>query len=106
MLATEEIREMERAPGISITVPSRRLLGDCPLCRSLEAAYQARVSEYAEARASASYAVSKKLAAQKNVEMERARYELEEHRLDCVIYRDVPRQVQSEIPEKLGRLVA
>jgi hypothetical protein len=41
------------------------------------------LSEYVEACSSASYRVSTKLAAQINVEMERARYELEEHQAVC-----------------------
>ena len=57
---------------------------DCPICRDLERAFEAGLSEYIEARSSACYRVSKRLAAKKNVDMERARYELEEHRLVCV----------------------
>ncbi|MGB8032039.1 MAG: hypothetical protein WCF30_20500 [Terracidiphilus sp.] len=55
----------------------------CPICRDRERAYQAGLCEYIEARSSAYYQISKKLAAKKNVDMERARYELEEHRLVC-----------------------
>ena len=40
-------------------------------------------AEYIEARSSACYQVSKKLAARMNVDMERAKTELEEHRLVC-----------------------
>ena len=73
---------------ISATVgPAERRRGvrmDCPICRDLERAYEAGLSEYIEARSSACFRVCTKLAAQKNVEMERARYELEEHRLLCV----------------------
>ena len=56
----------------------------CSVCASLEQAYLARLSEYIEARSSACYRVSTRLAAQMNVEMERARYELEEHQSVCV----------------------
>jgi hypothetical protein len=55
----------------------------CAICGNLERAYEAALSEYVEARSSAGYRVSTKRAAQKNVEMERATYELEEHRLGC-----------------------
>ena len=55
----------------------------CPICGDLKRAYEAGLSEYNEARSSACYQVSKKLAAFKNVDMERARYELEEHRFVC-----------------------
>ena len=56
----------------------------CSICANLELAYMARLDEYVEARASAGYRVSTQLAAQKNVDMERARYELEEHQFVCV----------------------
>jgi hypothetical protein len=55
----------------------------CSICESLERTYLLWLNEYREARSSAGYRVSTKLAAHKNVEMERARYELEEHRLVC-----------------------
>jgi len=42
------------------------------------------LADYIKARSSASYLVSKRLAARKNVDMERAKYDLEEHRLRCV----------------------
>jgi hypothetical protein len=57
---------------------------ECPICRDQERAYQARLSEYTEARSAACYQVSKRVAAFKNVEMERAKNDLEEHRLVCV----------------------
>jgi hypothetical protein len=55
----------------------------CSVCGSLEQAFEAVLSEYVEARSSVRYRVSTLLAAQKNVDMERARYELEEHRRAC-----------------------
>jgi hypothetical protein len=57
---------------------------DCPICRVLERAFEAGLSEYIEARSSASFRVCTKLAAYKNVEMEHARSALGEHRLVCV----------------------
>jgi hypothetical protein len=57
---------------------------ECPICRDLERAYQAGLSEYIEARSSACFQVSKWHAALKNVDMERAKSDLEEHRLVCV----------------------
>ena len=56
----------------------------CPICRDLERAYEAGLSEYIEARTSAYFRVCKESAARKNVDMERTRYELEEHRFVCV----------------------
>jgi hypothetical protein len=57
----------------------------CPICENLKRAYAAGLSEYIEARSSACFGISKKVAAQKNVEMERAKYELEEHQFACVV---------------------
>jgi hypothetical protein len=55
---------------------------NCPHCRELEQAYEAALSEYVEARASAWFRICPKLAARKNVDMERTKYELEEHSLE------------------------
>lgn len=60
---------------------------DCPICTNLERAYETARSNYVHACSSASYGVSTKLSAWKNVEMERARYELEEHRLICIAFK-------------------
>ena len=57
---------------------------ECLICRELERAYDVVRREYSDARSSAFYPLSGKFAAVKNVDMERARYELEEHRLLCV----------------------
>lgn len=56
---------------------------NCQFCRDLERTYEAVLSEYTEARSSALFQVCLDVAAQKKVEMERARYEPEEHRLVC-----------------------
>jgi hypothetical protein len=56
----------------------------CLLCENLELAFEARRSEYIEATSLANYRISKRFAAYKNVEMERARTELEEHRSVCI----------------------
>ena len=56
----------------------------CPRCRELEQAYEAALSEYVKARASASFRICSNLAARKNVDMERTKTELEEHSLVCV----------------------
>lgn len=55
----------------------------CIVCENLEHTFEIRQREYNEARSSAYYRVSRKFAAYKNVDMERARNELEEHRLVC-----------------------
>ena len=57
---------------------------DCSVCWGLKRAYEAAASEYMKARSSACFRVCLDVAAGKNVEMERAKYELEEHRRGCV----------------------
>ena len=71
---------------------------DCPICRLLEQAYEAGFSEYMEALSSACYKVSKRAAAEKNVDMERAKYELEEHRFVCT----TAIRVLARLPERDG----
>jgi len=56
----------------------------CLICKDMERDFEARHSEYLEARSSAYYGVSRKFAALKNVDMERAKNDLEEHQLVCV----------------------
>jgi hypothetical protein len=56
----------------------------CLICKDMERAFEASHSEYIEARSSAFYRVSSRFAALKNVDMERAKNDLEEHRLVCV----------------------
>lgn len=59
-------------------------VADCPICRDLERAFEATYGEYIEASQLASYRFCTKFAAHKRVDMERARYELEEHGAECV----------------------
>jgi hypothetical protein len=68
----------------------------CPICKKLERDYEAMLSEYNEACSSAGYLVSRRLAAQKNVDMERARYELEEHQSLC----DAVLRAPSHLPQR------
>jgi len=56
----------------------------CLTCEDLKQRYEVSLADYAEARSSAYYRVTHRFAAGKNVEMERARFELEEHRAACV----------------------
>ncbi len=56
----------------------------CLICRDLERTLDFRLSKYFEARSAAYYQVSTELAAQKKVDMERAKSDLEEHLLVCV----------------------
>ncbi len=57
---------------------------DCKVCRELGRRFKFELAEYTDARASVYYQVSKKFAARKNVDMERARVEFEEHRRTCI----------------------
>ncbi len=57
---------------------------DCLTCRDLKARYDVCIIDYAEARSSEYYRITHQFAAGKNVDMERARFELEEHRSVCV----------------------
>ena len=57
---------------------------DCSECKNLEQAFESRLSKYTEARSAVYYRVSTELAAKKNVDMERARNDMEEHQLVCV----------------------
>jgi hypothetical protein len=57
---------------------------DCLICEDLERALESRLSQYIEARSATYYRVSTELAAYKNVDMERAKSDLEEHQSVCV----------------------
>jgi Zn-dependent peptidase ImmA (M78 family) len=57
---------------------------DCPMCKELERGFESRRRNYIAARFAAYYRVSTELAAYKNVEMERAKSDLEEHQSVCV----------------------
>jgi len=56
---------------------------DCLICKGLERTFESRRSEYIEARSAAYYRVSTDVAAKKNVDMERARNDMEEHHFVC-----------------------
>ena len=57
---------------------------NCLECKHLKEAFESRLSKYIEARSAAYYRVSTELAAKKNVDMERAKNELQEHQSLCV----------------------
>jgi len=79
----------------------------CVICNNLEKAFKARSSEYIEAKSSACYRVSTMFAAFRNVDMERARYELEEHRRVCAFaLKAAPRLPQRHTPATLTHLTA
>jgi len=55
----------------------------CSICKDLERTLDFRRSKYFEARSAAYFQVSTELAAKKNVDMERAKSDLEQHQLAC-----------------------
>jgi hypothetical protein len=55
----------------------------CLQCNHLTQVFELRSAAYAEARTAHFYRVSTELAARKLVDMERARADVEEHRLIC-----------------------
>jgi hypothetical protein len=57
---------------------------DCLECKNLKEAFESRLSKYIEACSDAYYRVSTELAAKRNVDMERAKSNFEEHQLVCV----------------------
>jgi len=62
----------------------------CLTCENLKRTLEARREEYVAACASVCYRINKRAAAHKNVEMERAKYELEEHWSVCTSSRRPP----------------
>jgi hypothetical protein len=78
----------------------------CQICRNLERAYEAELSEYMKACSSETYRISTLFAARKNVDMERAKYELEEHRKVCHAAREIPAFLPERQMPKRSREVA
>jgi hypothetical protein len=79
---------------------------NCLICRNLERAYEAAFSEYLEARSSTWFSVSSDVAAHRNVDMERTRYDLEEHRLVCASASRAVAPARAEQVYELETLVA
>jgi hypothetical protein len=78
----------------------------CSICDYLERTYETVLAEYVEARSSVRYRMSTQLAAQKNVDMERARYELEDHRRICTSSSVMPRLLVSRDGPTSSRTLA
>jgi hypothetical protein len=76
----------ERGKGTYLLPPVSLLEGQRLglICKELERVFECRHSEYIEARSAPYYRVSTERAAHKNVDKERAKSDLEEHRLVCV----------------------
>jgi hypothetical protein len=80
---------------------------DCPICRDLQRACEAGLSAYCEARSAAIYEFSTRFAAYRYVEMERAKNDLEDHRLVCVAADRVIAFIpQREMSVSLSRVAA
>lgn len=56
----------------------------CALCRNLQVAFETKWTEYTGACSLAYYGASNQFAAYLHIEMERARAELDEHRMSCL----------------------
>ncbi len=73
----------------------------CPVCKRLERTFEGWNSECMRARSSCYDSISSRFAAYDNVEMERARSELEMHRSGCVFA--VPEAVvRPAVPARSG----
>ena len=57
---------------------------DCLICKDLERVLASKRGQYLEARSAAYYRISTDVAAIKNVDMERAKSDLQEHHLVCL----------------------
>ena len=80
---------------------------NCLICRDLKNAFTDAFDEYRAARSSTCYRVTTKFAARKNVDMERARYELEEHHLLCVAVVDsIAPLPEQDVASRLRQLAA
>jgi len=55
----------------------------CPQCRDLDRVFRFKLTKYVDACAAAFYRVSKEFAAKSQVDMERAKNDVEEHMLVC-----------------------
>ena len=56
---------------------------NCLKCENLNRVYESRLTRYLAARSAALYRISTEFAAKQQVEMERAKNDMEEHRLIC-----------------------
>jgi cytoplasmic iron level regulating protein YaaA (DUF328/UPF0246 family) len=70
---------------------------DCVKCRELRQVFEFKLDKYIEARSAAYYRVSTELAAHKNVDMERARNDFEEHQLVCGFIGDSYQNLKSDL---------
>lgn len=61
----------------------------CSDCKYLEGVFELSLERYVAACSAAFYRVSTEFAAMKNVDMERAKNDLEEHRRLCALIKDV-----------------
>lgn len=78
----------------------------CLVCKDLERALDTGNSDYNKARSSVCYRFSRKFAALKYVDMERAKSELEEHQLLCGRAGKEPARSLSGSPSKAVKLIA
>jgi hypothetical protein len=116
ILARENIAPVEISdyffeirPHIFRRRPGGELEGNamvCLVCKDLEQAFNAVHSEYDEARSSMCYRFTRKFAALKYVDMERAKSALEEHKLHCDSGVKGPERAMSGSPSRALKLIA
>ena len=58
---------------------------NCLQCKGLIQVFELELAGYVKARVAPFYRISTEVAARKQVDMERARYDLEEHQLICAV---------------------
>jgi hypothetical protein len=56
---------------------------NCPDCENLNQVFESKLSNYLAARSSVLYRISTEFAAKQQVDMERAKDDMEEHRVSC-----------------------
>jgi len=78
----------------------------CLVCQDLERALDAVHNEYDEARSSMCYRFTRKFAALKYVDMERAKSALEEHQLQCNSTAKGPERASPYSPSRDMKLIA
>jgi len=78
----------------------------CSVCKDLERAFDAVHSEYDQARSSMCYRFTKKFAALKYVDMERAKSALEEHKSQCDSAAKEPERARPTSPSRALKLIA
>lgn len=76
---------------------------DCLVCKDLDRALKSTLASYIQARSAAFHRVCTDIAAKKEVDMERAKNDLQEHRLGCPF---AIRDEAAKVPDRPGAFCA